>query len=231
MLKQALRQVGRLSSLAVHGRQRCWRTSTGRATRAAFAAGLGLSGVLTISSTAPALLEGGSPKASDAGAGLRLSMASPPMPAGLIVEYRPDRGAPESSAAESFGDGVPIAVRTPISDHQLFPAAPAAASDGDADDSIRPSGTPSRRKVSNPARSPAVSQARGHGAASLRVTGCSRCPGPVGHAPPGPANLFASLFLKDIFRSGRPIRRENRPTGAAQRRAAPHLTVWFFQRT
>jgi hypothetical protein len=235
MMEQALRRVGRLSSLAVRGPARCWRRTTEKATRAAFAAGLGLSGVLTTSSTAPALLEAGSLRASDAGtvagAGLRLSMASPPMPEGLIVEYRPVRGAPEPSADEPYGDGVPIAVRTPISDHRLFTATPAAASNGDADDSIRRSGTPSRRKVSNSARSPAVPKTRGRKAASPWVTGCSRCTGPAGHAPHGSANLFASLFLKDIFLSGRPIRRENRPSGAAQQRTAPHLTVWFFQRT
>jgi hypothetical protein len=237
MIERTSSGFGKLSSLVVRFWARFWRMSSGKGTRAAFATGLALSGVLTNSSTAPALLEGANLRTSDAGcddgAGLRRFTAPPPAPAGLIVEYRAVRGDSDPSVAEPYGDGVPFAVRSPLTDDQLFTEAPAlvAASEGDADDFSRSSANASRHKVWRPAKARAASAARFRKSASLQVTGCSRCARPIVIASPRRANLFASPFLENVFRNARFVRRGNRPTGVAQQRVAPRLTAWSFRRT
>ena len=237
MIEEASSGLRQLSSLVVRRWARCRRMSKGKLTRSAFAAGLALSGVLTISSTAPALLEGASPRASgdvsDDGRDLRGFAARVPTPAGLIVEYGAVRDDPDRSAAKPYGEGVPFAVRSPLADDQLFTEAPAllARSDGDADDFYKSSGNASRRGVSRSAKSRAVSSARVRKTASLRVAGCSRCAGPIVPAPSRRPHLFVSLFLRDVFRNVRFVRREKQSTGIVRQREAPRLTAWSFQPT
>jgi hypothetical protein len=226
MIEGASSGSGQLSSLAVRFRARCRRMSTAGA-RAAFAAGVALSGVLTISPTAPALLEGASLRASDAGSGasgLRVFAASFSTPPGLMVEYDAVRRDPDRSAAKPYGDGVPYAVRTPLADEQLFTKAPALVAAAPDQSLARAS----PHKISNASKPRA---ARARKAASLRVSGCSRCLGPTRHASPRRGNLFASLFSGDFLRSARYVRRGNRPSGVAQQRETPRLTVWSFRRT
>ncbi len=214
-----------LPSLVVRLRARCCRMS--KAGARAFATGVALSGVLTISSTAPALLEGASLGASDpgsdGGSALRVSTASLSTPPGLIVEYDAARRDPDRSAAEPYGDVVPFAVRTPLADEQLFREAPALVVATDQSSARAPP-----HKISTPSKSRG---ARVRKAASPRVSGCSQCLGPIRQASPRRGNLFASLVSGDFLRNARLVRRGNRPSGVAQQQEAPRLTVWSFRRT
>ncbi len=194
----------------------------------AFATGAALSGVLMTSSTAPALLDGGSPKALQTraeGFGAHF-----PAPAGMVVDYSAFRDAPDRSADVSDGNDIPPAVRTPIPDDQLLGQAPALVAASEEPISQQPSGNPAPRKTSTPAKSPGASAFHGRKVASRQVTGCSRCAAPSAHSSPRRANLIASLFSGDLFRA-RFVRRANRPAGVAQQREAPRLTAWSFRRT
>ena len=221
------------SSLVVRLRARRCRMSTEKGIRVAFAAGVALSSILTISPTAPALLGGASLRSSDAGSADGVSpwgwSAAPiPAPVGLIVDYGSSGAGPAQSGPEPYGNGVPVAVRTPLTDAQLLEEIPARVAASDNVD--QPARRASPRKVAT-AEPSTGSAARVRKKAALRVSGCSQCTGQFVYTSSKRGNLFASLLSGDVFRRARLVRPGNRPIGVAQQREAPYLTVWSFRRT
>jgi hypothetical protein len=171
--------------------------------RGAFILGFVVYGVLWSAPTAPAMFEAAAPTllAQTSPVDTQSASAAPfPAPEGLVVQYGVFRGEAGRSPFE------PSAVRSATLDDRLIrEGALIAASSRDLDNAH-----PSAANLAGP-RAQAPARARAH-AAPAQVAGCARCWGAGVRTPSRRTNLLAFLFSGDLFRSGRRVRRADRPT-------------------